>query len=957
MDEAPIQGANLRSRTTQAAGLGYVESGPLGRRTVPNIQNAARVGFEPRDARRQLEQQRGQLPLREPDRDWLMLLGRLRTLSALLWLLGVGPSVLLGQGADTGEKGMVPFSIPTVGYWRNATDMSWLNETPAGKHGFVQVLDGHFADGRGERLRFLGGGLIRHACFPTHEMAELLAKRLAMTGFNLVRVHHIDTTWAPRGIWDKRYQDKQHLDPGQLERFDYLVARLKEQGVYLNINLHVSRKFTEADGFPAAGKLPGMDKGVDHFESRMIELQKAYARDLLTHHNPYTGLRYVDDPVVAFVEINNENSLLGMVLANKLPRLPEEYEGQLTAHWNRFLRERYDSTEALRRRWGQGVEPPGPELLTNGDFADGGEGWGLQTRELMTPTVEQTGPDGARCLKVHCAGPGPIAWSMQMHQIGLDLEDGKPYTFEFRIRAGKPGKVAAIARLDHAHPDTGRFEVVGLNRSIELNEKWQQYRFTFIARNPRPNGNRIGFTFPNEEGDIWLADLSLRRGGQTGGQKPGESLEAGTVSRPLFDSSLPQEWRDWVECVNQIELDYYLDMKRFLRNELGVKCPIIGSQASYGGIGGMVRESLFDYCDMHAYWQHPRFPRKAWDGKDWEVANSPMVAAPESSITLRLAQHRLDGKPFVVSEFNHPNPSWYAAECWPVMASFAALQDWDGLIIHNYVNYGCEEWPERRWGHFFDTSTDPQKMPFLPAAAIMFRRGAVRPLSAEKTLQIPVEHLAELMATGRSQVTTLWHDLLPEPSAALSARLSTAFAAGAGQAGVTIVEDSRPADVRTPQIAWRVSGEREALYTVDTPEVKAAVGFLSGQSVALAGVTFGMGATATGFAAVTLVALDGVPVETSQRLLLTAVGRARNAGWAWREDGKMLTNWGGNPTLVEVLPLTLSLATRARSVSAYALDGAGNRVNDIPCELTEGRVSFSLSPAHKTVWVEFDGRE
>ena len=40
----------------------------------------------------------------------------------------------------------------------------------------------------------------------------------------------------------------------------------------------------------------------------MIELQKEYAKELLCHVNPYTGLSLADDPAVVTVQINNEDS-------------------------------------------------------------------------------------------------------------------------------------------------------------------------------------------------------------------------------------------------------------------------------------------------------------------------------------------------------------------------------------------------------------------------------------------------------------------------------------------------------------------------------------------------------------------------------------------------------------------------------------------------------------------------
>ena len=45
-------------------------------------------------------------------------------------------------------------------------------------------------------------------------------------------------------------------------------------------------------------------------QRRGISSEK-YAKDLITHHNSYTGLKYNEDPVIALVEITNENSITG----------------------------------------------------------------------------------------------------------------------------------------------------------------------------------------------------------------------------------------------------------------------------------------------------------------------------------------------------------------------------------------------------------------------------------------------------------------------------------------------------------------------------------------------------------------------------------------------------------------------------------------------------------------------
>ena len=72
-------------------------------------------------------------------------------LFADLAAMSAGSLFALGQ---TPAEDMFPFVVeglatPPAG---SVVDVSWLNDSPAGAHGFVRALDGHFVDGRGRRL-------------------------------------------------------------------------------------------------------------------------------------------------------------------------------------------------------------------------------------------------------------------------------------------------------------------------------------------------------------------------------------------------------------------------------------------------------------------------------------------------------------------------------------------------------------------------------------------------------------------------------------------------------------------------------------------------------------------------------------------------------------------------------------------------------------------------------------
>ncbi|MCC2686194.1 MAG: hypothetical protein K0R75_3093, partial [Paenibacillaceae bacterium] len=183
------------------------------------------------------------------------------------------------------------------------------------------------------------------------------AGRLAKYGFNIVRLHQMDFHSAPNGIFQRNSNNTLSLDDEQMDKLDYLIYQLKMKGIYVDINLYTGRKFTEADGVVEAKDLP--DKYVTLFDPKLVELEKDYARQLLTHYNPYTKTRYSEEPSVAFVEITNEDSLFRAWKFNTLNRkLPPHYNEELDNLWMDWLRGHYADRAALEKAW----QPAGDDL-------------------------------------------------------------------------------------------------------------------------------------------------------------------------------------------------------------------------------------------------------------------------------------------------------------------------------------------------------------------------------------------------------------------------------------------------------------------------------------------------------------------------------------------------------------------------------------------------------------------
>jgi hypothetical protein len=191
-------------------------------------------------------------------------------------------------------------------------DVSFLLDAPAGKHGFVRAEGAHLVTGDGKRIRFWGVNVTDWSkgsvMVPSKEDSPLWAATLARFGVNCVRFQFLDLP-TPRGLIDAKRDDTRGLDPEAFDREDFFIAELEKRGIYINFNLLVGRPFKVGDDVHDYQEIREGAKGISLYDPRLIELQKEYAKQLLTHNNPYTKSEYRNDPAVAMVEINNENAL------------------------------------------------------------------------------------------------------------------------------------------------------------------------------------------------------------------------------------------------------------------------------------------------------------------------------------------------------------------------------------------------------------------------------------------------------------------------------------------------------------------------------------------------------------------------------------------------------------------------------------------------------------------------
>ncbi len=238
-------------------------------------------------------------------------------------------------------------------------DFSWLLDAPAGKHGFTKVKDGRLYFEDGTRAKFIGFNMPTRSNTPDHHTAERLAERLASLGINVVRLHAADAPLGPSGwsssldnpLIDYNSGSSRFFNEKGLDRFDYFVAKLKEKGIYVQVDLLVARAFQDGDDLDYSDA-PGFPfKSFTHVNERLIQLQKEYATKLLCHVNPYTGLALIDDPAVMTIQIANEDSVIKGTEDIKNEKGVAPYRQELQRRFNRFLLAKYDTRKNLAEAW------------------------------------------------------------------------------------------------------------------------------------------------------------------------------------------------------------------------------------------------------------------------------------------------------------------------------------------------------------------------------------------------------------------------------------------------------------------------------------------------------------------------------------------------------------------------------------------------------------------------------
>ena len=672
-----------------------------------------------------------------------------------LWclMLMMGTSLLMAETKSNSDFN--PFYFSSRAAEGTVADCSYMNTPITEKQRISVGKDGHlYADGK--RIRIFGTNV---SAFPPVEDAEYWAKTLASQGINCIRFHHTDADWSNcfykhnSSNWQKI-----EFDEKAFERFDKFFYELKKVGIYSNINLLTGRTIIpdSKNGLPAE-----LEKVADwkdrhcygFWNETAKKEQQAYAQKILNHKNPYTGLTYAQDPAVAFVEINNENSMTKGFLDNVLERYPKKLSQELDVLWTDFLLGKGLDYNALVQKYNQS-QSAGENLLS-----------GVTTLEQHNGAKAELSENNGH-TKINIKSNGKENWHIQYDYFGFQTEAEQMYTISFKAKASKETTVSVSVMMNH-----DPWRNLGFDKSIKLTKQWQNFSFTVATMQPDAKPRLTFGNMGQSAGTtVELSDVTLYKGGDVVFVEKGSSGN-NSVKFPSFDTyrAYPAEFKQLVaEFLVKLDSDYWGSMNDYLKETLGIKALTFGTALPCAPVTVM---SKFDVVDSHAYWNHPSFPGSGWDTRNYYVKNASLVNAKDGGTLAGLAKMRVYGKPFSVTEYDHPYPNQYSSEMMPMLAVMASLQDWD--CIYSFCYELSQRNPQKqRITGYFDQASNPAKIAAMPFAARIFREFKIKPFEKAIYYVVTPESEAGVIA----KMGSAWNNVPPEgfganQKAALMARL------------------------------------------------------------------------------------------------------------------------------------------------------------------------------------------
>lgn len=396
-----------------------------------------------------------------------------------------------------------------------------------------------------------------------------------------------------------------------------------------------------------------------------------------------------------------------------------------------------------------------------------------------------------------------------------------------------------------------------------------------------------------------------------------------------------------------MEGDFYRKAAKFLKEELGVRALLTNDNCGVHPTPSLRVADDFDFVEEHFYKDHPSFLGKSWTLPSRLPNDNPLAALHFAPCVSAFA--RLVDRPFTVSEWNYTGPAQFRAAGGLLVGTMAAQQGWSGVWRFSYAQDRLEYDDSAVYPKFFELARDPLAQASDRLAVLLYLRGDVAELPRWRgvALETTDESLTPPEGTPAWRASPPWDDI--SWRLRVGSTLSRERANGWGlvlrrqKADLKGVEN----DVRrqTEKAVSPLALDRERL-TASLITERTVAAFASTGIVVTAGV---LEARISGHAALVFAAsLDGSPIASSRRLLVSHLTDVQGEGTTYRDATRtVLESWGGQPLVASGRADLALAAERPEELHVEALATDGTSLRPVSARTIGGKLHFSteIGPA------------
>ncbi|NLX97201.1 MAG: hypothetical protein GXY83_13590, partial [Rhodopirellula sp.] len=148
------------------------------------------------------------------------------------------------------------------------------------------------------------------------------------------------------------------------------------------------------------------------------------------------------------------------------------------------------------------------QVLPNGDFERGAEGWSLSQQETARAEfgiVDSDRPGGGKAGQIRVTANGPPHRLQLTHDFRTaSLTPGAGYVLRFYAKGDKPTALQVLL-MNRNRP----WDNLGVSRTAAIESTWKPFRFVFRAAESDQDFAKVNFFLGQTQGIVWIDDVAI----------------------------------------------------------------------------------------------------------------------------------------------------------------------------------------------------------------------------------------------------------------------------------------------------------------------------------------------------------------------------------------------------------------------------------------------------------------